>query len=74
MTPRDQIIAIIGEDNLTALESSGYMVRPVEATEGMLDAGEKEILKCSSLTFRNEARDTDTAMTQHWLTKEMNGE
>jgi hypothetical protein len=63
MTPREQIIALIGEAALTALESSGYIVRPREATDGM----EKAAAVCLyEPNFPSDVERIDTAMTEAW--------
>lgn len=59
------------EAALTALESSGYMVRPVEATEGMIDKGWRKFDAFAKP--QNRCCNMDRAMSQHWL-KEMRGE
>lgn len=57
---------------LTALESTGYIVRPREATEGMLDAGGYWIDPTDNYGCQQADR-ADRAMTEAWL-KEMNGD
>jgi len=56
---------------LTALESSGYIVRPREATEGMLDAAWEAPIYVGMADNRREIirmkmKPADTAMTEAW--------
>lgn len=66
MTPREQIIALIGEEILTALESSGYQVRPRDATERMAEAGHRAHTADRGRGFYFDTMKIDTAMTAEW--------